>query len=289
MTNPAMALKEPTRHGTLTLPVAWYGHARRSWDGFFFFPHWHDELELFTVEKGQIELIINGHAWVMAAGSTALIPARVIHAAHVVPASPVAAQFSAIVFAPRLIASETNDAVQAVLTKTRTVATVTPGMVNQAALAPLLDQFATVYAATAPERPLLLKGLLLLILAQLLTNPIPDPWRTAQARLREQRQKQILTYLNARFAEPLTVPGLAAVINLSPEQFTRFFKAAFHRTPMAFLLAFRLQQAALLLRQTAASITDIAFQVGFQSANYFAAQFKRHYGLSPTAFRKMTE
>lgn len=289
MSYPDISLKEPTSHGTADLPLAWYGHAQRSWDGFYFFPHWHDELELFTVEKGQLELIVNGAARILTAGSTALIPPRVIHAAHVVAESPVTAQFSAIVFAPRFIASQTADAVQTVLAKTRVLATVTPGMANQAALAPLLAQFATAYTASAPERPVILKGTLFLILAQLLANPVPAQQPTSQAQLQEQRQKQILTYLNAHFAEPLTVPALAAVINLSTEQFTRFFKAAFRRPPMAFLLAYRLQQAALLLRQTGAPVTEIAFQVGFQSANYFAAQFKRHYGVSPTVFRKMTE
>jgi AraC-like DNA-binding protein len=41
----------------------------------------------------------------------------------------------------------------------------------------------------------------------------------------------------------------------------------------------------LQLRNTSASITDIAFGAGFSSSQHFATAFRKQYGCTPKAFR----
>ncbi|MFQ9573992.1 MAG: helix-turn-helix transcriptional regulator [Roseburia hominis] len=47
----------------------------------------------------------------------------------------------------------------------------------------------------------------------------------------------------------------------------------------------RLQNAAHLLRTTDTSITEIAGICGFSDGNYFGDAFRKHYGMSPRAYR----
>ena len=43
--------------------------------------------------------------------------------------------------------------------------------------------------------------------------------------------------------------------------------------------------AAVLLVETAASVTEIAMELGYSSAEHFSGAFRRFYGLSPRAYR----
>jgi AraC family L-rhamnose operon transcriptional activator RhaR/AraC family L-rhamnose operon regulatory protein RhaS len=72
---------------------------------------------------------------------------------------------------------------------------------------------------------------------------------------------------------------------MSKRSFLRAFQQATGSSPIAWLIEQRIQRAALLLRRTDQSITDIAFQVGFTDSNYFTRQFTKLTGLAPSRYR----
>jgi AraC-like DNA-binding protein len=90
---------------------------------------------------------------------------------------------------------------------------------------------------------------------------------------------------DARFAEPLTVPDLAAAAGLSPAHFSREFKRAFGESPHQYLLTRRLERAAALLRATDWSVADICFAVGAGSVGSFTVSFGRIFGQTPQTYR----
>jgi AraC-like DNA-binding protein len=90
---------------------------------------------------------------------------------------------------------------------------------------------------------------------------------------------------DARFFEPLGVEDLAAAAGLSRAHFSREFRRAFGEPPHAYLLTRRLERAAVLLRMTDRSVSDVCFSVGLRSLGSFTSSFTRTYGVSPTAYR----
>jgi AraC family transcriptional regulator len=92
-------------------------------------------------------------------------------------------------------------------------------------------------------------------------------------------------YLESCYDQPLTVAGIARVASLSPFHFQRLFREAFGRTPMQYLQARRLAVAQRLLAATDRPVTDICFDVGFESLGAFSWLFRRRLGLSPKEFR----
>jgi AraC family transcriptional regulator of arabinose operon len=93
-------------------------------------------------------------------------------------------------------------------------------------------------------------------------------------------------FLGTHFHERLTLPDLAAQVNLSVPHFCSEFKRYFGMPAIGYLIHLRLQQAAYLLRDQQLNISEIARQVGYHDLYQFSKQFKRHYHLSPSAFRR---
>jgi AraC family L-rhamnose operon regulatory protein RhaS len=84
-----------------------------------------------------------------------------------------------------------------------------------------------------------------------------------------------------------TLEGMASACGLGTTRFSRICRRITNDSPIHFLNLARLDAAARLLRQESArSVTDIALDCGFNTSQYFANQFRRHFGETPTAFRK---
>ncbi|MFF3716922.1 helix-turn-helix domain-containing protein [Streptomyces prasinus] len=88
------------------------------------------------------------------------------------------------------------------------------------------------------------------------------------------------------YARPMDVPALARVAHVSPAHFSRTFRATFGETPHRYLQRRRVERAMFLLRETGRSVTDIGFEVGFNSPGTFSRTFRDIVGRSPRAYRK---
>ena len=81
------------------------------------------------------------------------------------------------------------------------------------------------------------------------------------------------------YAEPLDVLALARHAHMSPAHFARQFKEAFGESPHQYVLTRRVERAMELLRNTDATVTDVCFEVGFQSLGSFSSAFRRVTGI----------
>lgn len=91
--------------------------------------------------------------------------------------------------------------------------------------------------------------------------------------------------MDSRSHEEWPVSRLAIVSGVSEAHFARSFKDAFGVPPHRYLLTRRIERASALLRDTDLSITDIAFQTGWDSLGTFGRTFRDITGESPSALR----
>jgi transcriptional regulator GlxA family with amidase domain len=91
--------------------------------------------------------------------------------------------------------------------------------------------------------------------------------------------------MDAASHEEWPVRRLAQVSGVSEAHFARAFKQAFGIPPHRYLLTRRIERATALLRDTDRSITDIAFDTGWQSLGTFGRTFRDITGDSPGAVR----
>ena len=94
-------------------------------------------------------------------------------------------------------------------------------------------------------------------------------------------------FIHAESHRRLTLAEIADAASLSPHHFHRLFSAAFRTTPGAYATDLRLSRAARRRAATDASVTEICLVVGFESLDSFSARFRRSFGASPAAWRKI--
>lgn len=82
------------------------------------------------------------------------------------------------------------------------------------------------------------------------------------------------------------VDEMSAAAHISRAQLMRLFKQQIGISPHAFVNHIRLQQAAVLLKQSSDSVLSVALKVGFQSETHFGKAFKKQFGVSPGVYRK---
>lgn len=78
---------------------------------------------------------------------------------------------------------------------------------------------------------------------------------------------------------------LAARAGYSKYHFCRIFKEQTGYTPWRYITMLRIERARALLLETRRSIKEIAAELGFPNADYFARIFAAHTGLRPTQYR----
>lgn len=95
-----------------------------------------------------------------------------------------------------------------------------------------------------------------------------------------------LAWIEAHLSEPLDATDLAAGSALSPGRFYEVFREATGTTPKDYILSRKIELAAARLAlEPGASVTEVAYALGFSSSQYFATVFRRYRGMSPSQAR----
>lgn len=88
--------------------------------------------------------------------------------------------------------------------------------------------------------------------------------------------------------ESFGVEELGEALAMSRSQVHRKLKALTNLPATTFIRNYRLHRAADLLKQDVGNITEIAYQVGFNSQTYFSSSFQELFGCSPTEYKHQT-
>ena len=180
-------------------------------------------------------------------------------------------------------ASDTAQLLRAFLTSNQWVSAAVPGM--QTTLEMLTAEIANREPGYAP----IIDGLvtkLLLDTARAVTESPPVAESRPFHDSSELVVADIVRYLQDNYQRPVQLREVAAQVNLSERHTNRLFKQVMGEPVNAYLTRYRLQVAAQLLLNRKASVTEVAYASGYRDVRYFITLFRRHTGLTPTAFRQ---
>jgi AraC family transcriptional regulator len=101
--------------------------------------------------------------------------------------------------------------------------------------------------------------------------------------------KRTLDYIEANLAAKVGLEEMANVVTLSKSHFSRAFKCSLGSSPMAFVVARRIERAKLMMTSTRERLTDIALACGFSDQSHLNRHFRRVVGTSPGLWRRMSQ
>jgi signal transduction histidine kinase/ligand-binding sensor domain-containing protein/DNA-binding response OmpR family regulator len=96
---------------------------------------------------------------------------------------------------------------------------------------------------------------------------------------------EIATYLEDNLTNPqLSVENLSKQFKMSRSTLYAKLLELTGQTPVEYIRSFRLDKAAVLMEKSTMTISEIAYQVGFTTSNYFAKAFKSKFNMLPSEF-----
>lgn len=114
-------------------------------------------------------------------------------------------------------------------------------------------------------------------------------WRSETRRAHRQAVDRVIRTMHERLDQEFSLDDMASVALISPYHFNRVFRQLAGIPPRQFLSALRLQAAKRLLLTTDMSVTDVCFEVGYNSLGTFTRRFSSLVGLPPQRFRRLAE
>jgi len=99
------------------------------------------------------------------------------------------------------------------------------------------------------------------------------------------RLGDVVSYMHQHLADQITIDDLAQIGCMSRRTLTREFTKVTGHAPIEYLIRERVKRAREMLLSKDRSITEVAYEVGFQDSNYFSRKFRAVVGVSPRAVR----
>ena len=101
--------------------------------------------------------------------------------------------------------------------------------------------------------------------------------------------KRAIRYIRSNYTRKITLDDLASYCNVSKQQLIRYFKTAFHQTPIAYITEYKINHAKkLLFNQPQLTIGNISDELGYNNQYYFTRAFLKATGETPSHYRYRT-
>ncbi len=95
-----------------------------------------------------------------------------------------------------------------------------------------------------------------------------------------------LTYIRCNYANPISLDELAGHCNVSKQQLSRYFKDAFNDTTMNYIIKYKITKSQeLLFNFPSLTVTDVAYESGFNDQHYFSRVFRKITGETPSQYK----
>lgn len=112
------------------------------------------------------------------------------------------------------------------------------------------------------------------------------PEKPKESRLPADIAREIKAYIDAHYGEDISLDLIAEKFYFSREYAGRIFRAQYGCAIYEYIQQVRMEKAGELLKNDKLSLQTVSDALGYSNANYFSKAFRRHYGMSPSEYRR---
>ncbi len=279
-------LNERTKHRTTMLPIACYETTINQNVHGYIPLHWHEEVQLVLILKGEAIFQINEERIVIQKGDGLFINSGHLHMAE--ESNKSGCIYICLNIAPHFILSQE---LYSSYVFPYTQATNLPYIYlfeNKTWGKNILDAIRKIHQLIKQKSPYYEMDItiqLTLIWKNLIINGVQLEHNQAEM-LKNNRMKQMLNWIHLHYAEKIMLDDIARAGQLSRSECCRYFKRLLKKTPLTYVTDYRIQQSLILLQQAESNVTAVSYQVGFNSTSYFIDKFRKSMNMTPLAYKK---
>lgn len=256
---------------------------------FSFVPtHWHEEMELIVIKKGQGRIFIDLTPAEVSAGDIVFVMPGQLHSIEQIKG--LSMEYENIFFKPSLLRAANQDLCYREFLQpffsglTEFSAHVTPEHPDYGQIAFCIEQMDNLCDTRPTGFQLAVKGFLFQLFFLLISHSHAKlPGSKNEKSL--EKIKLILSYIQENYAHSISIKEISEACFYSQSHFMKFFKDCMGVSFIRYLNDYRLQVAAQLLKETEDNILEVATAAGFENLSYFNRAFKKKYGVTPGRYR----
>lgn len=288
----SLTLHEKKSHGTVSFPAEYY--YIDSCNPRYQLPfHWHREWELIRVVRGSVLFTVNGEEYLAGQDDHLLIPEGFVHGGTPIAADSI---YECLTFDLSGLFSGCSAELSRLMSPFIRLE-LQPKIFFRSGSGSAVDR--TVRNAMSACADIYIRGngndgLKLMVISSiaylfgLIYSEKLFSLRTEDASpLRRSEQiKAVLEYIEQNYRSAISLDTLASIAGLSPKYFCQVFREVTHRTPLDYVIFYRIEQSCILLTESDLSVSEISRQCGFNDSGYFTKQFRQMTGTTPLKYRR---
>ncbi|AXV60339.1 AraC family transcriptional regulator [Bacillus subtilis] len=280
-------LKELTEHRTVELPVACYKTTINQNINGYIPLHWHDEMQFVLILKGIALFQINEEKIEVHEGDGLFINSGCLHMAEEKEGSD--CTYICLNVSPHFVLSQElySSYVQPYMFSTNLPYLFLAG--NQQWAKNILDAVKKINQLIQQKTSLYeidITMQLTLMWKNLVVNGFQLEYDQSEM-IKSHRMKQMLNWIHLHYAEKITLEDIAKAGQLSRSECCRYFKRMLNKTPLRYVMDYRIQKSLLLLQHPESNVTEVSYQVGFNSTSYFISKFQQAMNMTPLSYKKI--
>ncbi len=255
------------------------------WPNYSAFSHWHDDLEFISILSGYMDYNVNGEIIRLNAGQGIIVNSRQLH--YGFSNEQKECRFICILLHPVILCSSQyidREFVSPILGD-NSIPYIFLDEKTEWQKQILDDLIEICDNKEKSTSPLLIQSLFSHIWLLVTENTVKLKHKKTKDR-NLSVLKDMLLFIQKHYTNKITLEDIAKSGSVSKSTCLLIFKKYLQDTPTNYLIGYRLKKAANLLKETDLSVSEIAFEVGFQGASYFTETFRKYYGYSPSEYRK---
>lgn len=299
---------EKVRYSCTDIPVGFFSGHHSAYANNSMPAHWHEDIELLVPREGEVIYNINGELVRVGEGEGLFLNSRRIHSSKTPDMRE--CYYNVLIFHPILLCVSKeveHQLVQPIIGSSFDYILLqkgTPWHENILHWFSLIKEkydkklFGGAYICASNDvtndtfkkdaAKTAVVGLVNLIWSEISENITPDDKPHVECS-QLSAMKAMIAYIDAHFAEKITLDDIAAEGFVSKRTCGNMFERFLYIPPMKYLNEYRLKRSIELMKSTDMTITEIALACGFSGASYYAESFHRELGASPSEYRRSLE